>query len=131
MSNFFKIAGLSQAHAQVVRDMEARTFATARVQSVAHFSAAAAGGLTHRVASNFAKRFIEPTMETAGEITESFSAQQGTAMGFAVQHVAPALAGIAAGVLVDAGVQAIGKFFINRGETTGLKQHITLSLIHI
>jgi len=76
MSNFFKIAGLSKAHSQVVRDMEARTFATAKVQGVAHFSGAVSAGAAHRVAHNFAKRFIEPAMEST---TEGFMAKQGTA----------------------------------------------------
>lgn len=121
MSNFFKIAGLSKAHSQVVRDMEARTFATAKVQGVAHFSGAFSAGAAHRVAHNFAKRFIEPAMEST---TEGFMAKQGTAMGFAVQHVAPALVAIAAGAAVDAAVQTVGKFFINRAESTSLKKHV-------
>lgn len=121
MSNFFKIAGLSRAHAQVVRDLEARTYATAKVQSVAHFTGAVSAGAAHRVAHNFAKRFIEPAVETT---TEGFMAKQGTALGFAVQHVAPALVAVAAGAAVDAAVQTVGKFFINRAESTSLKKHV-------
>ena len=121
MSNFFKIAGLSKAHSQVVRAIEARTYATAKVEATAHFTGAVAAGAAHRQASNIAKSFIEPAVETT---TEGFMAKQGTAMGFAVQHVAPALAAVLAGAAVDAGVQAIGRFFINRAESTSLKEHI-------